>query len=301
MEQTGQTGLARVLSQPDVVAGAAGLALSWADQTLTLRLRGAGRAPADIGGHLRRSFLGALGPGASPEAQAGRPCCWEPPCALDVFRREQLRGPRGDGLPKPYVIAAWPEGRDLIVTLRVIGMAIDWAMAAFEAMVVGIGSILPWSKLLPELNGPPEIASRQIDFHRIALTDPPAALRLSFLSLMDASGTDAQAEPHTVLARALRRADALSRWNGMALDPDVATGISAGLRQLDYDTSALRPGRYSSPNRHRQTRQDPALGGGLLVRGDLTDIWPALLIAERAHIGRKAVEGLGRVRLERLE
>jgi hypothetical protein len=34
--------------------------------------------------------------------------------------------------------------------------------------------------------------------------------------------------------------------------------------------------------------------GSIGLRGDLTDFWPALLIAERTHTGRGAVEGLGR-------
>ncbi len=118
---------------------------------------------------------------------------------------------------------------------------------------------------------------------------------------MDASGADAVAKPHTILARALRRSDALGRWNGVALDPAVGAALAGRLRDFDYDLTALRLGRYASPNRHRQARQDPTLAGSLFVRGDLSDIWPLLRIAERAHIGWHAVEGLGRVRVEAIE
>jgi len=111
--------------------------------------------PVGIGAHLRRSFLGAMGAAASAAAQRGEPCSWDPPCAFDVFCREQLRGPRGDGLPKPYVLQVHPDGGDLIVGLRVIGMANDWYMAAAEAMVAGINTILPWSRLYPGMRSRP--------------------------------------------------------------------------------------------------------------------------------------------------
>ncbi|OLS50197.1 hypothetical protein BV379_19190 [Rhodovulum sulfidophilum] len=293
--------MAGALAVPERHGDTAALAAAWADQTVALRLAGAGHAPPEIGAHLRRSFLGAMGRAASPAAEAGRPCDWDPPCALDVFRREQLRGPKGDGLPKPYVLAAWSDGPDLAVTLRIFGMAIDWAMAAAEALVAGIGTILPWGRVLPGAGGTPVIAGREIGLYRIVADPPPNAARLVFLSPMDATGTDAMAQPWTILSRALRRADALSRWNGMALDDEVAAAIAAGLRDLEYDVTGLRPGRYASPNRHGQARQDPTLAGQLIVRGDLSDIWPVLRIAERAHIGRHAVEGLGRIRLETVE
>ncbi len=292
-----RVGLSAALAEVEWVHEANGLATAWVDQTLCLCLEGAGRAGSDIGGHLRRSFLGALGRGASPAAQAGRPCTWDPPCALDVFRREQLRGPRGDGLPKPFVIAFWPHGPDLIVELRVFGMAIDWSMAAFEAMAAGIGGILPWSKIMRGSDGPPRIVTRTISMDNTIATPAPSTVRVDILSPIDASGTDPISAPHTILARALRRADALSRWNGVALDPAEAAAIAHGLRALDYDLTNLETGFYASPNRHRQMRQDPTITGSFIVTGDLSAIWPVLCIAERAHIGRHAVEGLGRVRM----
>ena len=59
MHKTLDTGLARVLARPARV-DVHGLAEAWYDQTFTFRLRGAGRVSTNIGGHLRRSFLGAL-------------------------------------------------------------------------------------------------------------------------------------------------------------------------------------------------------------------------------------------------
>ncbi len=292
MEADDKTGLAGVLARPDRV-DASGLGQAWYDQSFVFRLHGAGRAPADIGGHLRRSFLGALGRGASPAARANAPCPWDPPCALDVFGREQLRGPRGDGLPKPYVIRAWPRGADLTVELRVFGMANDWAMAAAEALVVGLREILPWRRLLPAGSGAPEVITRETHVTHLSLPPVPGSVRLVFLSPVDGTGRDVLAEPHRLISRMIRRVDAVSRWNGVALDDETGRTLARHAAGLHYDTSALRPGRYASPNRHRQARHDPTFSGQLTIHGDLAPLWSILHVATRCHIGRHAVEGLG--------
>ena len=51
------------------------LAACWRDRTVTFRLPGLAALPGlELGGHLRRSFLGALAAGASDQARRGRPC-----------------------------------------------------------------------------------------------------------------------------------------------------------------------------------------------------------------------------------
>ncbi len=281
-----------MLACPDRV-DADGLGQAWYDQSFAFRLHGAGRVPADIGGHLRRSFLGALGRGASPAARENAPCTWDPPCALDVFRREQLRGPRGDGLPKPYVIRAWTHGADLMVELRIFGMANDWAMAAAEALVGGMREILPWPRLLRASASVPEVIARDTRVTRLSLPPPPDRVTLAFLSPVDGTGRDILAQPHRLISRMIRRVDAVSRWNGVALEDETGRALAHHAAGLNYDASGLRPGRYASPNRHRQTRQDPTLSGHLTIHGDLAPLWPILHIATRCHIGRHAVEGLG--------
>ncbi len=302
--ETTLTGLGAALAGAEIHRAPYQLVSAWADQTLTLRLGGAGHTHGWIGAHLRRSFLGALGPGASCEARAGGACPWDPPCALDVFCREQLRGARGDGLPKPYVIAAWPEGDDLTVSLRVFGMAIDWAMVAFEALVSGIGTILPWAKIARDLTRPPPILQRDISMFSGqsfdvsgASTIPVTSAQLEFLSPMDATGTNVLEQPHSILARALRRVDGLSRWNGVTLDPEVGARLAQQTRRLRFDMSGVRSGQYSSANRHAQRRRDQTIKGKILFSGEFADLWQLLQLAERGHIGRHAVEGLGRIRL----
>lgn len=168
------------------------LAEAWCDSTVTLRLARAGRIAPKIGPHLRRSFLGALGPAASIEAQNGEPCPWDPPCALDLFCREQMRDTRGNGLPKPYVLWAEADGPDLMVSLRLFGIAGDWALGASEALITGLRDILPWDRLGTHL---PAITERHIEAARITSSPPPLQLRLYLLSPMDISGRNPTAEP----------------------------------------------------------------------------------------------------------
>lgn len=288
--------LLQFLAHPSACPDADALAGAWTDMDVVLHLRGAGRAPVGIGAHLRRSFLGALGPGASPEARDTLPCPWDPPCALDVFCREQMRGPAGDGLPKPYVLRSEPDGADLRVTLRLFGIAGDWSFAAAEALTMGLRDILPWGRLSLSR---PEIANRSVTTGQIVPEPAPRAVRLHLVSPMDISGRDPAREPWTILSRMIRRVDGVARWSGVGLDSDTSRAVSLMCRELQYGIGGLRLGRHHSANRHAQKRTDPVLTGALDVAGDLAPLWPLLQAAERCHIGRHAVEGLGWIRLER--
>jgi len=293
------TAFAATLSSPDYGQTAAFLAASWFDQTILVRLAGVGPSrPDNIGGHLRRSFLGALAQGASAAAKSGQPCTWDPPCALDVFCREQLRSTRGDGLSKPYVIFSQADGPDLLVYLRVFGMANDWLMRAAEALVHGVENILPWTQLYPGRKVAPAILDRQILISP-ALTRPPVdTVVLNFISPVDASGKNLRATPHSLLTRMLRRVDAVSRWNGVALTETAARALAAQARSMECDPSGLCAGRYEKPNRFGQSRVNTTMSGQFRITGATADFWPVLLIAERAHVGRGSVEGLGRFELD---
>ncbi len=276
------------------------LAEAFFAQSVTFRLESAGAsAPVGIGAHIRRSFLGALGPGASEQAQAGRPCSWDPPSALDVFCREQLRGPRGDGLPKPYVVECSLDHGDLIVTLRVFGMANDWFMAVAEAMAEGMRGILPWKRLFPGRKSPPRILSREFSIGELRPMPADAcSARLVFTSPTDTGGSDPHAEPHRILTRLQRRVDGISRWNGVGLADEAARALAGQAKGFAFDTSGLRTSGYLSPNARGQARRKDTMTGALLITGDIPRIWPLLAMGEQCHLGRGAVEGLGALRLE---
>lgn len=293
------TRLARALGDVQSTDQIDDLARGFFDQTATLRLAGcAASAPVGIGAHVRRSFLGALGDGASDPARANLPCPWEPPCALDVFRREQLRGPRGDGLPKPYVIETDIDGVDLIVRLRVFGMANDWFMAATEAMLRGLRTILPWSRLFPGRTACPEVLSRQVDVGVLRVMPPDtSSVALVFTAPADTGGFDPKADPNRILSSLLRRVDGISRWNGLALDDDAGRAFAAFTKTLSYDATGLRLAGYQSPNAKGQSRVKRTMLGVLKISGALEKLWPVLAMGERCHFGRGAVEGLGAFRI----
>lgn len=294
-----QTPLAATLARPTYTEVLGDLAQAFTDQTVLFRLENCAlSAPVDLGAHLRRSFLGALSGGASAEAQAGAPCSWDPPCALDVFCREQLRGPRGDGLPKPYVILWHKDGYDLIVGVRVFGIAIDWFMIAAEAMALGLRSILPWGRILPGRTDAPHIAERWIEFgHPAPIPSSQKALQIVFTSQVDVGKTDPFVAPHRMLSRLLRRVDGISRWNGVGLTDEAGRALAQHMAGLEYDTSALVQGTYHSPNAKGQKRVNQTVTGPLVVKGDWTSVWPVLAMGQRCNMGRGAVEGLGAFRL----
>ena len=297
MDGATNSSLHRFLSSPEPLTDPKDLAARWHDQTATFRLRGAASFRNQAAGaHLRRSFLGALGTGASPEARRGQPCPWDPPCALDVFRREQMRGARGDGLPKPYVIFTRADAGDLLVSLRVFGRANLWFAAAVEGFCAGLREILPWQKAARMAL--PEILDRRVTICQGITTLPAAGSRLviEFLSPVDVSGVRG-AIGRSLVSRMVRRAAAMARWHGLALAPEITRRITAHMDALVHDERELATRRYFSPNRHAQRRRHETCEGRLGIEGDIAPALPLLAIAERCHVGRAAVEGLGRFRL----
>ena len=291
------TPFSRFLARADEFS-AEDLSRHWVDQTVHFVLTSDRPIdPVAVGPHLRRSFLGALGPGGSDLARRSEPCDWDPPCALDIFCREQLRGPRGDGMPKPYLVYATSCGKILQVSLRVFGVANDWFPTATEAMGAGLRDILPWQKRLgvPQ----PTLISRQIDmFQSFEVPADTSTLVLEFESPADISGkSESQNLGRSLIGRLLRRVDALARWQGAKFSDSELRRLTASLDKLDYDLVGLRSGRVSSPNIQKQDRTRSVLTGRLTLRGELSAIRPVLQIGERCSVGRGAVEGLGRFRI----
>ena len=277
------------------------LLAGWRDVTVVLRLQGAGMLAADpaFGGNLRRSLGGALMRSASDQAQARVPCPWQPPCALDVFYREQIRA-GGDGMPKPMVFQMDATGEDLELRLRLFGLAGDWSGAMAEALVVALREILPWAKATAgRVTSPPPIVGRTLEAWEGTEAEAPMPVSgalLQLLTPMDATGDDWALRPATVLTRALRRVDALARWSGVCLAD--GGGVAAQIAELTHDTTGLRAAvapRYSGSA--RTTVSDPSITGNLGLSGDVQAIWPLLTLIERCGIGRGASEGRGRARV----
>jgi len=304
MDSTLNTPFSEFLASPDQADGVGNLAARWADATVVLRLQGAAVAAGrrEFGTHLRRSFLGGLGRCASPQASRNEVCPWDPPCALDVFGREQLRdarfrGDKGDGLPKPYIVGFAKDDGDALVWLRMFGVALDWLPAAEAALILGLREILPWRRV--GLSEAPLIVDRSTQ-HVAGLSLPPAedALRLVFMGQVDASGVNVLETPASLVSRLIRRVDGLARWQQLKLGPEIGQSLSAHCATLDYDVSGLRSSHYKSPNAKKEKRTKSTLVGQMVIRGDLDPVIGILMLGERTGVGRGTVEGLGQYRLD---
>lgn len=295
MERVATPSLAQWLATPERVGGLSDLAQGWRDLDCCIILANAGPADSGFGAHLRRSFLAALGSGASDAARQGQPCPWDPPCALDVFLREQLRS-GGDGLPKPYTLF-WDQERSVMqVTLRIYGIGCNWGPAATEALISAIRD-LPWSKALHCV--PPRIMHREIGpAPWAAISEGPLTLRLT--SPMDdegsaEKGTDIAAR---ILSRALRRVDALARWQGLSLQDSAMRAVTAQIHDIRALAARCQRGQHRSPNNKRQNRVTRVLTGEIDLPPLAPDLRLLLELASRCHIGRHTNEGLGRVLIE---
>ena len=291
---TDVTPLGQHLAEPTYVEDFFTLAQNWHDMRLTLTLANA--APAaqiDFGAHIRRSFLGALGPGASPAARSNRPCNWDPPCTLDVFNREQWRTAKG-GMPKPFSLHIHPDGRNLCIELTVFGMACDWFHAAADAMTIGLLTILPWTKATHgRITGPPVILDRQVSLSA-GLETPAQSKRmiLDFPNGLDVSGREG-ASPVALVSAAVKRVNMVSRWQGLVVPDDIAAKLIADARRSKFD-GCLDIFELITPNRFEQKRQNKIGKGAVSVSDFPKDLIAAMSIAERCQMGRGTAWGLGR-------
>ena len=248
-----------------------------------------------------RKLRGALGTvlvrSASRDAQAGRPCPWQPPCALDVMFREQLRLEGRHGLPKPWVLAADRHGGDLVIIVSVFGMAIDWAPAMSAAIADALVHGVRWDAVAKGTFLPkPQIAMlRIVEQDGVRELEANAVIQLRLRTPLDAEGKDARDEPATILSRLARRIDMLARWQdaiiGYHWPPPTETWLD-----IDYELSNLCMNNISRrANRGKNAFDQAILTGAITMRGATQDAWWLLRLAELTHVGRGGTSGFGRV------
>lgn len=287
-----ETPLSTRLRNPQTNVSPPALAANWFDQTIRLRLDGCAGLIDDLEmlNHFRRSFGGALGAAASASARANLPCPWSPPCALDVFFREQLRED-GIGMPKPFVMLADHDGDDLIASLRLFGFATDWMPAAEHAFIAGLREVLPWQKLG---RTQPAITDRQIDTcDGISDAQIPETVTLHWLTPLDAEKIDPANNPISILTRLHRRAAQLGRWHDVGMEDANPERWQA----IEWDAAlSLSNQPYRSQGGQTAVNADGALGD-VTLSGDLAEVWPLLRVGERSLVGRGAVRGRGRYEL----
>jgi len=286
--------LAARLAAPSRVLALADLAAEWASARISLRVAGAGALAGDM--ELGRRLRGALGrelmAAASNEALAGRPCPWQPPCALDVLFREQGRM-RGMALAKPWVLRLDRRGADLEIAVLLFGYAMDWSAAVAQALVAAARGRIAW----PQRAGVPvgTISRLRVVEQRGVAVPAPGALTLEFLTPMNAESLDPRERPDTVLSRLMRRVEALAPWQDAAVAEDWRD-LAALWLELEWDVSGLRGGAADrrSGRAGREFRV-PVVTGWLGLARVPPPLCALLGLGSETHVGKGATEGFGRL------
>ena len=267
---------------------------------VSARIPGYGVLAHDL--DLLRRLRGAIGDlllaGASGEAIGGRPCPWQPPCALDLLFREQ--GRRGaHGIPKPYVLKADRAGPDLVVSMTLFGFASDWTGVIQHVLAAAVQDRIDWRGQRPALFLPtPRLADLSVgDAEGIPVPSVPSIAVLEFLTPMNAEGDDPLERPATLFARLARRIDGLAAWQDAALEEDWRQ-LGTLWEALPYDVAQLRRRRADRHSgRAGKSFTVETVDGSLQITDLPPVLWLLLVIGSVTHAGKGATEGFGRFRL----
>ena len=273
------------------------LAGAWFQARISARLPGYAALAHDL--ELLRRIRGGVGAvlkrAASPEAIAGHPCPWSPPCALDVLFREQLRQ-AAHGLPKPFVLRAEPKGADLIVSLTLFGEAAEWSGFAVQAFSETLQHGIDWQRQRADLFLPRPVLCdvRVVGLDGVDAMAWRPSVGLVYQTPMDAEGDDPIERPATVFARLARRVEGLARWHGMAVDVDWQH-LGAAWSGVSFDTRCLVRAHVIRRSGSKGTAFGAEVVGGTLRIDQVPQaLWPLLLLGQETHVGRGANAGFGR-------
>lgn len=289
----------RLLS-PERPVNLPGLCEQWFATDITVRIAGASKMVGDPGlpGRIRGAFGAALLESASPEAASGQPCPWSPPCTFEILFRKQGRMEAGFEFPAPWVVLVDPDGRDLLVTLRLFGFAADYAPAASEALLSALGSRLDLAGSTGFFLPKREINSRTIEAESsLDFSSADQEFILDFLAPVVLSSTSPITRPQSLISALAVRAAGLARWHDLRLEID-RDELHSSIDQLDLEWSNARDIHWTRGS-NRQQRTIPMGGhvGQLCVSGTgdaIAFVAPLLAIGQSAFIGADVAFGCGR-------
>jgi len=303
------TALQQFLLHPGQPIDLPGLCQAWRETVVSLAIRPApaharGLAPElawRLPGRIRGAWGQQLMRAASPEALAGQPCPWSPPCALETLFRPQGNAAKGLELVRPYVLALdlEPGGPGMRLGLSLFGAAGDYAFAAAEALVCALreGAF--------HLGDAPlrlEVVEREIAERPgpdLALADISLSARLRFVTpVCQRRGDQVGLHPPSLITGLANRLSSLARWHGLELQADwrelkdIAHGLQWELQGQAQVGWQRRSGRQDG-------REIPMSGllGDLYLRGDLPALAPLLELGQRCFAGSHTAMGLGRYEL----
>ena len=289
--------IARRLAEPARRLAPRDLAGAWFVQAIEARvpLMGVLARRTDVLPKVRGAWGRCLMKGASREAIAQRPCPFEPPCALDIFFREQLPS-RRHGAPKPYVFEADKDGADLIVRLKIFGMACDWTLVAAERLTEALTSQVDWRGLSGVGNAVVGVTALEVrTMQGIETPAAPGAVSIRLVTPFEDEQQRMADDPASFVARLARRVSGLALWHEAEIDV-MWSELAADWAACDY--RILSPGHIGVGRASRgRVFAQAALGGEVEITGPLERFWPLLVIGQTTGAGRGAGHGLGRYEL----
>lgn len=276
----------------------AALADRWTMHDLRVLVLGQGALAQDAWTLYRfRGALGhALAPGASPDALADRPCPFQPPCGFALFHGTLDPDGLGPITDRPFTIEADDLDGDLLLTVRLFGMAEGWASEFLAAMVAacragldtGRGERVPLTvqaaERMPAALPPPPMPGAGVTVQTIT----PIVQKSD-------GGVRSTVDPASLLSALARRLEALARWQGLRAGWDSrAVGRQASAYCADAQcllTATTFPtGRYTG-------RLRPAQSGLLRLPPPPPDLAVLLRLAPALHLGADIAFGAGRVQV----
>ena len=165
--------------------------------------------------------------------------------------------PAAQELPKPFIIDADCVGKTVIVTLRVFGHAMFWAMQARDALIMALeaGISIRMEGRLRVAFKVRECTSRSVDGLPLPLAAREAVMMFHSPLVVRSGGSVGLRE--TALIKGLHaRVEGLARWQGVSLSPsrsrwDVSTGSMStclgSIRRLSGATRSDSPASRFQP------------------------------------------------------
>jgi hypothetical protein len=200
------------------------LADRWRHDEIEVRLTGmaAFAGSASLLNKVRGALGAVLLAAGSPGVRRRAGCDWLRTCAAEVFfgRRQAVRiGDHDSELTKPFVLRAERQSNDLVVGIRVFGIAREWSPAVADALVVGLRHNVRWDDLARDgaWRAPPKIqiaAVRQLtNVATSKVEELPGRAIITFLS-----PSDVERGQSGILQQIARRLALLAPWHGVEAD-----------------------------------------------------------------------------------
>ena len=191
-------------------------------------------------------------------------------------------------------------GGGMTVSLRLFGAAAGRAPALADSLAAALAERVNWPALAKDgdlfLPADRRPVALSLGPAALAFPAPAAAAEMVFVSPLDAARGDPGADPALILPRLLRRLALLAPWCGVDLAAAHDGALTAALANIAVDAREGDGPPGPARGGHRRASR-LAAPPRLTLTGDLTPLWPALVLGQAVHIGRGASLGLGRYTL----